>query len=181
MQIGKLTFTPVFQASELLAEPVKAMLEKMENANEIEVTEIDPTLSETAAFCEAYDVRPDEAANCVVLEAKRGERTWFAACVILGNARADVNGVARRALDAKKVSFAPMERAVAETGMEYGAITPIGLPADWTILIGKAVTKKNVIIGSGIRKSKIALPGRVLAFLPNAQVLENLAQQKPVS
>lgn len=181
MQIGKLKFTPALQVSELLAEPVKAALQNMQNAEEVGVAEIDPTLSDTAAFCEAYDVRPDQAANCVVLEAKRGERTWFAACVILGSTRADVNGVARRALDAKKVSFAPMERAVEETKMEYGAITPIGLPSDWTILIDKAVIEKDIIIGSGIRASKLGLPGRFLASLPNAQILGNLAQQKFIS
>jgi prolyl-tRNA editing enzyme YbaK/EbsC (Cys-tRNA(Pro) deacylase) len=42
--------------------------------------------------------------------------------------RADVNGVIRRELDVRKCSFAPMGEAVALTSMEYGGITPIGLP-----------------------------------------------------
>lgn len=121
----------------------------------------------------------EQAANCVVLEAKRGEKTWFAACVILGSTRADVNGLARRTFDARKVSFAPMEKAVAETGMEFGAITPVGLPRNWSILIDKAVADSDyVIIGSGIRKSKLAVPGSFLASLPNAQVLDGLGQAK---
>ena len=70
-----------------------------------------------------------------------------------------------------------MEQAVIQTGMEYGAITPIGLPAEWSILIDKAVADSpRVIIGSGIRKSKLAVPGSVLASLPNAQVLEGLGR-----
>ena len=123
----------------------------------------------------------NQAANCVVLEAKRADRNWFAACVVFGNTRADVNGLARKTLDARKVSFAPMEQAVAQTGMEYGAITPIGLPSDWSILIDKAVADSNyVIIGSGIRKSKLAVPGSFLASLPNVQVLDGLGQQKTI-
>jgi prolyl-tRNA editing enzyme YbaK/EbsC (Cys-tRNA(Pro) deacylase) len=74
------------------------------------------------------------------------------------------------------VSFAPMGIAVAETGMEYGGITPIGLPASWPLLVdaGAAATER-VIIGSGIRASKLVIPGAFLAALPEAEVLQNLA------
>ena len=90
-----------------------------------------------------------------------------------------MNGAVRSALSVKKVSFAQMEKAVSESGMEYGAITPIGLPAPWPILIDKAVTDSDyVIIGSGIRGSKLAVPGSFLAALPNAQVIEGLAQRR---
>ena len=66
---------------------------------------------------------------------------------------------------------------MAETQMEYGGITPIGLPADWPILIDKAVVDTElVLIGGGIRKSKLVLPGRLLANLPNAQVVEGLGR-----
>ena len=168
---------PADEHPELLAAPVARFLPKVSHVDEIGVAEIDPSLSDTAAFCEHYQVGKGQAANCVVLEAKRADRSWFAACVIFGSTRADVNGLARRTLDARKVSFAPMEQAVAQTGMEYGAITPIGLPGDWTVLIDKAVADSDyVIIGSGIRKSKLAISGRVLATLPNAQVLENLGR-----
>ena len=143
------------------------------------VVEIDPTLSDTAAFCQHYQVGMHQAANCVVLEAKRADKTWLAACVVLGSTRADVNGLARRTLDARRVSFAPMDQAVSQTHMEYGAITPVGLPSEWTILIDKAVADSEyVIIGSGIRKSKLAIPGSALASLPNAIVLEGLGQEK---
>jgi aminoacyl-tRNA editing protein len=54
-------------------------------------------------------------------------------------ARADVNRLARRTLEARKVSFASMEKAIMQTDMEYGAITPIDLPEDWPILIDKRV------------------------------------------
>ena len=63
----------------------------------------------------------------------------LAACVVLSTTRVDVNGVVRRRLGARKASFAPMDLAVGETGMEYGGITPIGLPASWPVLVDAAV------------------------------------------
>ena len=181
IKLGTLDFTLAIEHPELLAKAVINALSKLNNTDKIGVVEIDPNLSDTAAFCEQYKVNMNQAANCVVLEAKRADRNWFAACVVFGNTRADVNGLARKTLDARKVSFAPMEQAVAQTGMEYGAITPIGLPSNWSILIDKAVADSDyVIIGSGIRKSKLAVPGSFLASLPNAQVLEGLGQQKTI-
>src|SRR5271165_4932764 len=89
--------------------------------------------------------------------------------------RADVNGLVRRHLDARKASFAPVEAVTAAAGMEYGGITPIGLPAGWPVLVDEAVAKTgSVVIGSGIRGSKLRLPGRLLAALPAAQVLPGL-------
>ena len=59
--------------------------------------------------------------------------------------------------------------------MEYGGITPVGLPADWPVLVDEAVAKTgSVVIGSGIRGSKLRLPGRQVASLPSAQVLPGL-------
>ncbi len=156
---------------------VAEVISRLPGGEMIGVTEIDPSLSDTPAFCAEYQVGMDQAANCVILEAKRSERTWFAACVILGSTRADVNGMARRTLDARKVSFAPMEKAVTESAMEYGAITPIGLPALWSIMVDQMVADSEyVIIGSGIRKSKLAIPGNLFASLPNVQVLNGLAK-----
>jgi prolyl-tRNA editing enzyme YbaK/EbsC (Cys-tRNA(Pro) deacylase) len=103
----------------------------------------------------------------------------YAACLVLATTRADVNGVGRRRLDVRKASFAPMDTAVAETGMEYGGITPIGLLEGWPILIDARVAAgPYVIIGSGVRHSKIVVPGAALARLPGAEVVEDLA--KPI-
>src|SRR6202035_5836737 len=120
----------------------------------------------------SYGVAPDVSANCVVISGKRGGETKFAACVVLATTRADVNGAARRHLDVRKASFAPMDVAVAETGMEYGGITPVGLPAAWPILVDAAVAVlPRVVVGSGVRRSKLVLPGAALAGLPGAEVL----------
>lgn len=141
------------------------------------VAPIDPDLADTAAFCEAYQLPLDTSANCVVVSGKRGGELRYAACVVLATTRADVNGVVRRYLDVRKASFAPTEDAVARTGMEYGGITPIGLPADWPILVDQRVTATStVVIGSGLRRSKLVVPGPALAELPGARVLEGLAR-----
>jgi prolyl-tRNA editing enzyme YbaK/EbsC (Cys-tRNA(Pro) deacylase) len=145
--------------------------------DEVVVAEIDPGLADTAAFCERYGVRMDRSANCVVLAARREGRSWFAACLVLATTRADVNGLAKRQLGASKISFAPMDAATAASAMEYGGITPIGLPADWPILIDEAVIAAGrVVIGSGVRRSKISLPSAALAELPNAVVLSGLGR-----
>lgn len=146
-------------------------------ADTVLVSAIDPTLADTAAFCQAYGVLPEESANCVIVAGRRGGDLRYAACVILATTRADVNGLVRRRLDARKASFAPMDTAVASTGMEYGGITPIGLPEAWPILVDSSVVATpTVVVGSGVRGSKLVMPGRLLATLPNAEVIEGLGQ-----
>jgi prolyl-tRNA editing enzyme YbaK/EbsC (Cys-tRNA(Pro) deacylase) len=112
-----------------------------------------------------------------VIAARRGDVTRHAACVVLATTRADVNGVVRRHLDARKASFAAMDDAVALTGMEYGGITPLGLPVGWPVLVDAAVADApRVVVGSGVRRSKLALPGAALAELANAEVIAELAR-----
>lgn len=159
---------------DLLAPLVAAALQDWESP-EVYVAPIDPELADTAAFCAAYDVGPDVSANCVVVAGKREGDVRFAACMVLATTRADVNGVVRRHLDVRKASFLPMAEAVQHTGMEYGGITPIGLPGSWPVLVDAVVAETPwVVIGSGVRHSKIVLPGRLLAELPGAVVLEGL-------
>jgi prolyl-tRNA editing enzyme YbaK/EbsC (Cys-tRNA(Pro) deacylase) len=161
---------------DLVAAPVTAALAGLTFAGSVRAAPIDPSLADTAAFCAKYDVAMEDSANCVVIAGRRGDVTRYAACVVLATTRADVNGVVRRRLDARKASFAPMDDAVERTGMEYGGITPIGLPADWPVLVDAAVlVRAVVVIGSGLRRSKIALPSDLLAQLPGVEVIEGLA------
>ena len=182
---ANLTPEPALSRPELLAKPtLEALLELARRegdqaAARVEAAAIDPDLADTAAFCAEYGVGLEESANCVVLAAKRGGETTYAACMVLATTRADVNGLARKHLGARKISFAPMDDAVGLTGMEYGGITPIGLPADWPILVDRAVAESpRVVVGSGMRGSKLWLPGALLAALPHAEVLDGLG--KPV-
>ena len=175
--LGRLPLVPARDAPELLAPPVAAALLAWPRAGEVEVAAIDPDLADTAAFCAAYDVPPEASANCVVVVGRRGDAVRYAACVVLATTRADVNGVVRRHLDVRKASFGPREDVVQATAMEYGGITPVGLPADWPVLVDAAVLEQPlVVIGSGLRRSKLVLPGAALAELPGAQVLPGLGQ-----
>src|SRR5690349_17142292 len=66
------------------------------------VAAIDPALADTAAFCDAYDVAPENSANCVIVVGRRGGEARYAAVMVLATMRADVNGVIRKELDVRK-------------------------------------------------------------------------------
>jgi len=170
-----LSFAPALSSPSLLAPPVYAALGEWPFADEVRVAAIDPALSDTAAFCERYGVAPEESANCVVIAGRRGGETSYAACLVAATTRADVNGLVRRHMGVRKASFGPVAEITALTGMEYGGITPIGLPGQWPVLVDADVAKlASAVIGSGIRGSKLWLPGRLLAELPGAEVLPGL-------
>jgi prolyl-tRNA editing enzyme YbaK/EbsC (Cys-tRNA(Pro) deacylase) len=176
MSMTNVPRTPVLDRPALLAAPVEAAFRALPAVADLaQVAEIDPGLADTEAFCEAYGVRPEESANCVVIAARRGEETTYAACMVLATTKADVNTLVRKRLGARKASFAPMDVAVELTGMEYGGITPIGVPAGWPVLVDAAVAAAAVVVvGSGVRRSKVWLPGSALAALPGAEVVEGL-------
>jgi len=180
IRMGSLEFVPTSVRPDLVAAPVAAALAARGGpvpVEEVGVAEIDPDLADTAAFCQRYGVSLEESANCVVVAARRGGGTRLAACVVLATTRADVNGLVRRHLDARRASFASLDAAVAETGMEYGGITPVGLPTSWPILVDAAVAAApRVVVGSGVRRSKLSLPGKALAELPGAVVLDGLGR-----
>lgn len=166
--LGNLDWQPAADVPDLLAEPVRAALSGLPAY----ATAIDPTLADTAAFCAEYDVPMAASANCVIVHGKRAGESTYAAVMVLATHRADVNGVIRKHLGVRKISFAAQDDAVGSTGMEYGGITPIGLPADWPVLVDEAVAQAGlVVIGSGIRASKLLVEGADLAKLPTASVL----------
>ncbi len=168
--LGTLDWQPATERPELLAAPVLAALTG--GGPLCFVAPIDPELADTQAFCTAYEVRLAASANCVVVAGRRAETTTLAACLVLATDRADVNRTVRRRLDVRKISFAPMEEAVQSSGMAYGGITPVGLPAGWPLLVDDAVAVQEwLVVGSGIRGSKLAVRGADLARLPGAQVL----------
>lgn len=154
-----LEWVPVSDRPDLLADPVAKAVASLDVT--VKVAEIDPALSDTAAFCERYGVAMEDSANCVIVAAKRGGQTRYAAVMVLATDRADVNGIVRRHLDARKASFAPQTEAVELTAMEYGGITPIGLPEGWPVLVDENVTRRPfVVIGSGVRRSSWRFPAR---------------------
>lgn len=176
---GSLTVQSVSERPDLLADPVAKALAALDPAAAARcgVAEIDPELADTAAFCAAYGSPLEASANCVVVAGKREGQLRYAACLVLATTRADVNGVVRRRLDVRKASFAPMADAVELTGMAYGGITPFGRPEDWPLLIDRAVAEApELIVGSGLRQSKLLTPGDVLTSLPGAEIVADLGR-----
>lgn len=162
-----------------LVEPVARALRTWSGdtpAESVVYVDTDPEKADTAVFVEHYgsDLL-DASANCVVVAGRRGGETGFAACLVLSTTRADVNGLVRRRMGARKASFAPMDTATGLTGMEYGGITPVGLPTGWPVLVDAAVAAlPYVLVGSGRRRGKLLVPGPALAELPGAEVVEGL-------
>src|SRR4249919_4361821 len=174
--LGRLESLSALDHPELLAPPVVAALRAWEHGHELAVVEIDPAVADTAAMSEAYDLGLDTGANCVVVGGKRDGEERIAACLVRADTRADVNNVVKRTLDVRKCSFLSMDRAVEETWMEYGGITPVGLPSAWRLLVDARVLDIEVaVIGSGVRRSKLLIPGRLAGDLPRAEVIEGLA------
>ena len=180
--MAELDFHPASARPDLVAAPVAEALSTLapELAQSIRVSPIDASLADTAAFCDAYRVAPEASANCIVIAGRRGEVTTYAACVVLATTRADVNGRVRKLFDARRASFAAMDEATTLTGMEFGGITPLGLPADWRIFVDSAVVPvADAIVGAGIRAAKLFLPGTTIAALPGVEVIDALAAPIP--
>jgi prolyl-tRNA editing enzyme YbaK/EbsC (Cys-tRNA(Pro) deacylase) len=178
--LGSLVSLPAVDHPELLGPPVAAALAAWPAADRVAVVEIDPELADTAAMTEAYSVPLLDSANCVVVAGRRGGEERVAACVVRADTRADVNTLVRKVLDVRKASFLSTERAVAESGMEYGGITPVGIPDDWRLLVDSRVLDiRAAIIGSGVRRSKLLLPGALLAELPRSVVIPELGLAVP--
>jgi prolyl-tRNA editing enzyme YbaK/EbsC (Cys-tRNA(Pro) deacylase) len=175
VELGGLIGAPALSRPDLVAGPVAAALERWPYAEQVDVVEIDPSLADTVALTTAYDLPLEASGNCVVVGGRRDGAERIAACVVRADTRADVNNLVKRRLDVRKASFLAMEEAVGRTGMEYGGITPVGLPDEWRVMVDEALsTMPVVIIGSGVRRSKLLLPGRVLAELPRAEVVPDL-------
>lgn len=174
---GTLTLQPALEHPHLLADPVREALAGWEHGADTLVAAIDPDFADTAAMSARYEVPLEAGANCVVVMGRRDGQERTAACVVRADTRADVNNVVKRTLDVRKASFLGRDRAVTESAMEYGGITPIGIPEHWRLLLDSAATDVELaIIGSGIRGSKLFLPGRLLGLLPGAEVVHELAR-----
>jgi prolyl-tRNA editing enzyme YbaK/EbsC (Cys-tRNA(Pro) deacylase) len=146
---------------------------------EIWVAEIDPAAAGGKELSERYGLPISIGANCVIVEATLNEKKIFAACVALANCKMNFNRAVKKALNARKISFAPLPQVLEETEMEFGSITPFGLPSHWPILLDAQIIQlPRIIIGSGLLKSKLSLPGKALAELPGAIVVEGLGSMR---
>jgi len=143
---------------------------------EYEEMACDPELADTAAFCEAYGVPLERSANAIVVASRKPEG-HNAVCVVLATDRLDVNGVVRRRLGVRKVSFASAQLTKELTGQEIGGVTIFGLPDDLPVWIDSRVVEHDwVVVGAGSRSAKIRFdPGQIVGK-DLYEVVEGLAK-----
>ena len=140
-----------------------------------ELVPCDPDLADTAAFCAHYGYPMEQSANTIVVASRKPEG-HNAACVVLATTRLDVNMRVRGLLGVRKVSFASPDLTADITGMMMGGVTPFALPPALPLWIDAAVMRCAwVIIGGGSRSLKVKLVPAHLASLPNAEVIDDLA------
>jgi prolyl-tRNA editing enzyme YbaK/EbsC (Cys-tRNA(Pro) deacylase) len=147
----------------------------------VDVIDCDPALADTAAFCAAYGVAPEDSANAIVVVG-RGDPPTYVMCVVLATTRLDVNGAVRQRLRAidpgvKKASFAPGDVTAELTGMAIGGVTPFARPASLPLWIDAAVMDRDrVVVGGGSRACKVVGPPEMLLELDGAEVVPDLAR-----
>jgi prolyl-tRNA editing enzyme YbaK/EbsC (Cys-tRNA(Pro) deacylase) len=140
-----------------------------------EVMSCDPDLADTAAFCQAYGVDPQDSANTIIVSSKRPAGVEVA-CVVLATSRLDVNHRVRSLLDVRKLSFASGEQTAEMTGMMIGGVTPFGLPDDLRVLVDQAVMHRPfIVLGAGTRSAKLRMEPAALLMLPSVEVVNGLA------
>jgi prolyl-tRNA editing enzyme YbaK/EbsC (Cys-tRNA(Pro) deacylase) len=135
----------------------------------------DPALADTAQFCEAYGIPPEQSANAILVASRRpiGHQ---ALCLVLATDRLDVNGTVRQRLGVRKVSFASPELTLEMTGQEIGGVTVFGVPDDLPIWIDGAVLDQPwVIVGAGTRSAKIKLNPAVFAESDRFEIVDGLS------
>lgn len=136
----------------------------------------DPKLADTAQFCEAYGIDPQDSANTIVVVGKREPRVYVA-CVLLATTRLDVNGVVRKKIGIRRTSFASAEETAEVTGMIMGGVTPFGLPADLPVWVDAAVmTRGQIVLGGGTRDRKVLAAPSALELVPGVEIVPDLAQ-----
>ncbi|MCP4870365.1 MAG: hypothetical protein GY898_16800 [Proteobacteria bacterium] len=145
---------------------------------EYEAMDCDPALADTAAFCAHYDVPLGHSANAIIVKRKRGEAR-FGVVLVLATHRVN-NKAIRKLLETSKASFASADETIEQTGMMIGGVTPFGLREDLPIWIDAAVAALDwCIVGGGSRSLKLRIAPSVIADLPNAAVIEELAAPFP--
>ena len=136
---------------------------------------VDPSFADTAEFCEKYGYSMEESGNTIIVASKRGALK-YAACIVLGIDRLDVNKKVRKLMEVSRLSFANAEATTNLTGMIIGGVTPFGLPEDLPVYVdSKVMVTSRLILGGGSRSGKIVLTPKELLKDPAIQVIDGLS------
>ena len=106
----KLEFGKIEERKDLLPKTVYDYIKNHGYVDQIKVAEIDPAFADGKSLRREYGVPYEKELNCLVVEGIRGEEAKFAALVVPYGKRANMNAKVRNPLDAKKMSFADLNR-----------------------------------------------------------------------
>lgn len=173
-----LTFNDINETNKnLIPKVVFDYIKQHDTDSNIKVAEINPDFADGESLNREYGIDYEEMLNCLVVEGSRGEDKYYAALLVPYGKKAKTNATVKRPLGASKVGFADLNQVLEATKMEFGSITPVGLPSDWLILMDSQILEKDqVVVGGGFVQSKLLIPTQLLASLPNIQVVEDLAK-----
>jgi len=161
------------RVDELLDPRVRAALHAQGVA--YQVLACDPDLADTAAFCEHYGFALEQAANTILVASKKVDPPRYAACVVLGTTRLDVNHRVSELLEVKRLSFADAEVTRELTGMMIGGVTAFGIEGLPIYVDAAVMEQEQVVMGGGNRSSKLLIAPAELRRLPDGQVVQGLA------
>ena len=140
---------------------------------EYEILDIDPDFSDTRLFCEKYSIDPENAVNALVITSKSQIRE-FVMPLIQATRRVDVNHKLKDIAGFKRLSFADAELTKEVTGMELGAVTPVGLTGkDIPVYVDQPIMSLSfIILGAGVRSQKIKTTPDLFNKIPYSQIVE---------
>jgi prolyl-tRNA editing enzyme YbaK/EbsC (Cys-tRNA(Pro) deacylase) len=143
-----------------------------------DVIEIDPDFADTGAFCQKYGYPAERSANTIIVASKK-ELKKYCACVVLADARLDVNKKVRKLMGVPRASFATAEEMTVETGMQVGGVTPFSLPSGMPLYVDDRIMGLDwVILGGGGRDTKIKISPEVFTKL-GAKIVPGLGIPRP--
>ncbi len=178
---SNLDFKVVMQNKNLVAESTYNCIKNLYNEdeqNQFYVAEINPEYMDGIKLCEHYNIDIKTGVNCLICECKRGDNKSYAALLVPTGCKYNMSSTVRKHTNSRMVSVASLDYVLEKTKMEYGSINPIGLPEDWKIYIDpKILESETIICGSGLQKSKISFPSKLLLKLKNFEILKDLAKE----
>ena len=180
MKIGNLEFKPIIENKDLVPTCIYNFVSTWneEFKNSFLVAKIDSKYADGEKLCDKYKIDRKIGFNCLIVECKRNGIIKYCALIVPIGYKYNMGSVVRKHMNSRVVSVAPLDFVLEKTNMEYGSITPIGLPSDWKILVDSLIKEQtNIIIGGGLVNSKISLPTSIFLKLPNVEILEGIAKE----
>ena len=138
------------------------------------LVEIDPSLADTAAFCEHYGYSLEMSANAILVASRRPPGVHAIGLVLATN-RLDVNKTLCRLMEVKRASFAPADLTRDLTGMEIGGVTPFGLLPGVPVYVDDRIAALGrCIVGGGSRSLKVVVDPEVFGRMDGVEVVAGL-------